>query len=216
MNSFIRWIITVLLILILLIASAYILKAEINAEVIEPVLTTVDNNYELVYFLPYAKRISTDYSYKDGSIMSRVWVEPAPLNGVHATHIYVNAGEIKNIQIIVRLQDNSIKTFVPRIVGSNPLYLPLVLENELFFPKKESPKVQCGVRVNTRVIVTCELANYDAAYVALFNTEGKFYETRSNQTFEVNVPNERFSYAEGYAWNSETFDYTRIKFLIVR
>src|SRR5690606_9651272 len=120
MNSFIRWIITVLLILILLIASAYILKAEINAEVIEPVLTTVDNNYELVYFLPYAKRISTTYSYKDGSIMSRVWVEPAPLNGVHATHIYVNAGEIENIQVTITLQNNSTQTFVPRIVGSNP------------------------------------------------------------------------------------------------
>lgn len=213
MKKLFDWAVIILMIVVLLFASVMILRAE---SVIEPVLITQDNDtYTLDYFLPYAKRISTSYSYKDGSLMSRVWIEKNANEGVYATHTYYGASLINDVQISVTLQDNSVITFTPRIVGTNANYLPLVEKNGTPVPTKPIQPIQCAITLlSTRIRGSCELANYDRAYVELYDGPNRFYHVYASRTFDFDIPYSNFTNASGYVADTETFAYSRILFVI--
>lgn len=188
-----------------------------NAQEIPPVVVLEYNDiYTLEYFVPYAKKVSTAYSYKSGRLVNKVWLEPYLNSGVYAVYTYPDADQIKNIQIIVTLRDNKTKTYEPRVLRYDSLYLPLIAN--LGTPNNQFPAQQEGTITvyEDRVDVVSEIAPYNGAYIKLNSTNGTFVEAYYSNGFSSSFPIEGdFTSAYGYVWNDQTFAYARINFTII-
>lgn len=210
----IRLILTIILSLILFFSAFYILKAETIAPV-PPVLIADDGDIlTLHYRLPYARRIAVTYSYADGAIMNRTFLEPVQHRGVTANLTIFNAASLRNVQIVVTLQDNSIHTFEPRVVGENALFIPLVdanggPNNAFTLPHDGTLTFLADGQMRVQV----RLGAYDVIHVSVKSTAGTVFELFSGNDVDSTFPYDgEYVQAFGYVVNVNNLAYETIKF----
>ncbi len=214
-----RLIIVIAASLFLLFASVQLLYAQSDVRPPVPVVYEQDENrYSLDYFLPYAKSILVNHTYRNGGgILAVVYQELFPLAGVNAVYTFENASELESIQVIVRLHDERSFTLTPIRIGLNRNYLPIVQQDGL--PNNaESELVDGGIIVFEDAIqVAVLLHDYDRMFIQLNDADGNaFYKIWNTSDYDEKFPtDEVFGYAFGYVWDLETLKINPIRFEVI-
>lgn len=173
--------------------------------------------YELDYFLPYAKRITTSYSYiNGGGLMAFTWSEQIRGQGVHASYSYLNADQINDLQVIVTLHDGREFTLTPHRIKLNHQWLPVLQQNGLPNNEFPNPPEVTITLVEGRIDIDARIRDFDWMRIQLFASDAMFYEVNTIVDYIESVPTtEVFDHAVGYMWYEDTLEIEFIKFNVI-